>query len=127
MGAKQSNTNEIPKITNDGMLDSSEAIIILDPIDISGVNMNMVPIVDRVGCNCMEGYVCSDAKRGTEIKCECVPPCECKPVNRRWFSGTTATTNETVDIQDRIDSLHARFELIKTELDDMNKRINDRL
>lgn len=138
MGAKQSNianipleasdlgsTDEIPKSTSDGTLDSSGAIIIRDQvsIDISGVNM--VPIVDTVGCNCMDGYACSDAKRGTEIKCQCgsqctcVPPCECKPTKIHWVKLT-----KTDNMQDHFDNLHTRLELIKSSLNDMNESLN---
>lgn len=118
---------------------------IQDSIDVSSAKS--VPIVDTMGCGCMrtEKNATTIMKCNCGSQCMCVPPCDCKPSNSNIMKDPIGLEDEvcnrkqniygstlnwvphmftkTDDIQDRFDGLYARLELIKTNLDDMDKRI----
>ena len=135
MGAKQSNTIIIKEDEIRDEIPVDDSITIVQdqtPIDISGVDIiqpiNHVPIVDTMGCGCMttKSLLDIDQRESRGIchcgnQCTCVPPCECKPVKSRWFSGTIV--KETLDIQDRLDRIHAELNKIDESLNETNKRI----
>lgn len=99
-----------------------------------------VPIVDSVGCGCIDVYACSEGRlqgvkmdmkpESTIVKCHCtcVPPCECEstktdsiPVKSSWSVPHIFT--KTTDIEKRLDDIEVQFHKLKESLNNNVKRI----